>query len=815
MAEEPDPATVADAAADFCADTDDGEAILETVLAVDGDHETWTFDDLPLDSGTFGELVSRDIVVRAGDEYRVASRDGVRATLEGESLSTEESAPGPTLAERMSIDFDGRALAGLIGALAVVVAMRLLNFRSVFQGDHVVSPANDPYYYRYWTEELLAESDGLTDWSVVTAMPDGAAGTRPFTHAANWLFASLLGGDQWAAAMVAAWVPIIMTVLLGIVVYWLAIILTDDVRVGLASVFLLALTPVHAVYTSVGFLEHRPYQYFWLGVTLLGLCWIAVDLQRRRAHTDSARAAVRAHLERPGTWLAAGAFGIALALSAHAWGGSALMFIPVAGYVGLKVALDARNGISPLLANLPVLVGLVVSAAVAGFLHLRWGWHEPFTAIVPVLVVVGAVVVAGLGELWALLEWPTSGLVGLEAVTAVVGLVAFHSLRPDEWAQLRERADDVFFREHHGATEIGSLFAAENAIILEPMAQIGIGFYIAIGVLCWACWVATKRYEPGWLLLGTYGIFWLALAAFQVRFAAQLSIVLSVLGGLGLVYLLSWVDLARTPQLFRTRDSDSKREQRARSPVADGGEREHSIRLPADRTKLIALVWVVLLICGLNLFFVPSLSAQTTYSDGEFDAAMAIDDHADAVDRADNGEFVLSQWGDNRMYNYFVSGDSQSYSYAANTYDDFIADDDPDAWYDDEFDGRVGYVVVTDRGEAPGTNAYVQLHQEHGIGGADDPLEHYQTISIDDEALAFAVVPGANITTTGESGETITVATEQTVSGETIEYERSVTVDDDGNLAVTVPYSGEYTVGDETVEVSESAVETGETVELE
>ncbi len=88
------------------------------------------------------------------------------------------------------------------------------------------------------------------------------------------------------------------------------------------------------------------------------------------------------------------------------------------------------------------------------------------------------------------------------------------------------------------------------------MAQIGIGFYLAIGVLLWACWVTVQRYEPGWLLLSVYGVYWLVMAAFQVRFAAQLTIILSILGGLGLVYLLSWVELARAPQPFRDRKPD-------------------------------------------------------------------------------------------------------------------------------------------------------------------------------------------------------------------------------------------------------------------
>ncbi|QSG08040.1 UDP-glucose 6-dehydrogenase [Halapricum desulfuricans] len=43
-------------------DRPDLETALEELLTVDAERDTWTFDDVPVDSGTFGELVSREIV---------------------------------------------------------------------------------------------------------------------------------------------------------------------------------------------------------------------------------------------------------------------------------------------------------------------------------------------------------------------------------------------------------------------------------------------------------------------------------------------------------------------------------------------------------------------------------------------------------------------------------------------------------------------------------------------------------------------------------------------------------------------------------
>jgi dolichyl-diphosphooligosaccharide---protein glycosyltransferase len=816
MVEEQDPETIAEAVIAFRENYDRSDDTLETLLEIDAEHDTWTFDELPLDSGTFGELVSRGIVTKVDGEYRLSSREGVRAGIEGRAVSVE-NAQNSEFEFTIPITVDRRATMALAAALGVLFTTRTLIYSSVMRGDHVVSPSNDPYHYRYWMEELLAESGGF----VITDMPEEAAGTRPLTHAANWLFATLLGGDQWAADTVAAWFPVVATLALGIIVYWLAVVVSEDARVGVASVVLLAVTPLHTVYSTIGFLEHRPHQYFWIGVTMLTLAWLAVDLDRRRDGAPTAKAAISEHLRRPWTWVAVVALGIAVGLSVHAWGGGILLLIPAAAYVGLKVVVDIRAGIPPAWANLPILAGLGIGAVLATFLHFSWGWHEVFTAAIPVLVVVGAVVVVGLGELWHRLEWPAWGLVGLQAGLAGVGLVAFRYLRPEDWTRLIERADDLFFRE--GARETASLFSLEQAIVIGPVAQFGIWFYLALLFLGWACWTSARRYAPGWTLVSVYGGFWLVLAAIQARFAGQLTIPFAVLGGVGFVHLLAWADVARVPVPLRGSDENEPNRRNGQPAAADGGDttgderREPSFIVPGDTVTLASLVWICLLILGVSLLFLPSIVGQTTYSDSEFGAAMAIDDHAADVDREYPETFVFSNWGDNRMYNYFVNGEADWYGYALDNFEDFQTDENPDGWYEEFEESQVGYVVMNDEdGTYPEDISQAQLHDNLGTGGEDsEPLEHYQAIYVDGGETAFAVVPGATITATGEPGETVPIETEVSVSGETIIYEREVTVEQDGTLEVTVPYPGEYSVGDRDTTVSAADVENGSTISLE
>lgn len=809
-----DSSRLADATVAFLEDRDDGERALEAVLAVDADHETWTFDDVSLDSGTFGELVSRGIVTDADDGYRVAAPEVVEAVLTGEELETQSDDRTPGL-EQFWTALDPRGVAALLGALLVVAGARMTAYGSVFQQGYVVSPGNDPYYFRYWMEELLATASGPADYEVLVNAPADVSGTRPLAHATNWFVAELLGGGHGAAETVAAWLPIVASLALGLVIYKLTVLVTRDVRVGIASVLVFAVTPIHAVYTGLGFIDHQLHQYFWLGVTLLTLTWLAVDLQRRLAGGGDSQVAVRGHLRAPATWAVAVVFGLSVAAGIHAWGGSPLLLLPLAAYVGLRVALDTRNGISPACANLPLLIGLAVGSTLSLALHHRWGWHAEFVATTPALVLCGAIAVVGLGELWRRLEIHYGGLIALEGLVAAGGLLAFRRLQPEDWAEAMARVDDLFFRE--GATETASLFSTEYAVFFGPMYQLGMGFYLALVVLGWVAWIVARRYEPGWLLIGTYTGYLLVLAGIQVRFAGQLAIPLAVLTGLGLVQLLAVVDLARTPIPFRDSDTSSSEATRNRDGIAaDGGRSLEPPIVVPDGRKVGYVLGIGLLVFGLSLIYVPGLTADVTHGEAQVEAAGAIDDHAEAANRTYPENFVLSEWGDNRMYNYLVNGESQGYGYAQSNYGEFQSATDPDSWYD-RFDGRVGYVVVTDvDGDVPAESAQSQLLEERGTSGDDgDGLAHYQAIFVSDDAAAFAVVPGATLEVTGESGANVTVGTDVSVSGESIAYERTASVGDNGQATVTVPYAGEYTVGDRTVTVTEGDVLNGRSVGLE
>ncbi|SFR34712.1 hypothetical protein [Halorubrum sodomense] len=823
----PSPEETTAAARDFLAAHPEAEAALAALVERDDRGEPWTFADIDLDSGRFGDLVARDLAREVDDGYRLRNPDAVRAAIEaGPADADDASGAASEGADADAIgaddahtesnylavpDVDALTLLGLVGALLAVAAARLVAAPAVFQQGFVVSPANDTYFFRYWQERLVARADGVLDLGLFADM-GGAAGTRPLAHATNWWVTVLLGGVD-AAPAVAAWLPVVASVCLGYLVYRLARLLTGDVRVALAAVLFYGLAPANVVYTSVGFLDHQAHQYLWLGLLVLTLTALGVDAARRTARTDP-RAASRAHARDATMWLVALGLAVAVAASAHAYGGSPLTFVPVAAVVGLRVALDVRRDVSPAAANAPLLGGLALGAGLALAAHLGLGWHESIAAVTPVLVAGGALVVVGLGELWRRVAWPPLGLVAAEAVVAAGGLVTYARLRPGDIERLRARAGDLFFRE--GISETVSLFSPDFAVVFGPLLQLGLGFYFAVAVLAVATWAVARRYEPGWLVLVCFAWYYTLLATIQVRFAGQLAIMIAPFAGVGLVYLLAAIDIARpVAALGRGDDADSRsrraRSGRARTDESGSGDERAitSLALPEGTRLRGYLAATVALVLLFNLLLVPSLVGQTTHDRAQFDAALTVDSHAEAVGREYPRNFVLSRWGDNRMYNYFVSGEARSYGYARSTHAQFLSSPDPDAWYD-RFRGRVGYVVVTERETAPAANAtYAALHEGLGLGvNGTAPTGHYQLLASDDGVRTFAVVPGATIQISAPSGEQVTATTMVTAGGATYEYARSATVVN-GTATIRVAHPGEYQVGNRTVTVTNTDVFAG------
>jgi dolichyl-diphosphooligosaccharide--protein glycosyltransferase len=251
------------------------------------------------------------------------------------------------------------------------------------------------------------------------------------------------------------------------------------------------------------------------------------------------------------------------------------------------------------------------------------------------------------------------------------------------------------------------------------------------------------------------------------------------------------MDLARPPNPFE------------RTPLEGP-----SLGIPANRTVAAYLVGAVAVALLINLIFVPSLLAQTQYSGEQVEAMTAVDDHAEELNRSYPGNYVLSEWGDVRMYNYFVNGESQSYGYALSNYESFISDSGPDGYYG-QFSGRVGYVVLTELDAPAGT---VQAELFDDLGAGNDSVAHYQLLYAGEEVRAFAVVPGAQIRVEREAGENVTARADIEAAGESFEYQRTATANGNGVATVRVAYPGEYDLGGETVTVNETAVYEGATV---
>lgn len=836
----PSPEETTEAAREFLADHPETEAALVALLARDADGEPWTFEETEFDSGRFGEFVSRDLVTAVDDGYRLHHPDAIRTAIEaGDSeaagdLSHSDTTPPndtssttltrPELLSTVTTPNPQRVLA-LVGALFAVVAARLVGAPAVLRDGHVVSPANDTYFFRYWQERLAARADGVFDVALFADM-GGAASTRPLAHALNWWVTVLVGGVD-AAPAVAAWLPIAAAVCLGYVVYRLTDLLTGDVRVALAAVLFYGLAPANVVYTTVGFLDHQAHQYLWLGLLVFALTGLATDVVRRTRETDPGTAA-RAHARAPRSWVIATGLAIAVAASAHAWGGSPLTFVPVAAVVGFRVALDARHDVSPAFGNAPLVAGLLVGAGLALAAHLWLGWHESIAAVTPVLVAGGAIAVVAAGELWRRTDLPAKGLVVVEVFVAGGGLFAYRVLRPAEIERFRVRAEDLFFRE--GATETVSMFSPDFAVIFGPLLQLGLGFYFGIAVLAVATWGVARRYEPGWLVIVCFAWYYTLLATIQVRFAGQLAIFIAPFAGIGLVYLLAAIDIARPVDVFRLASATGETERTSHSeqPGATGSDRGESIldrRRDAESTHGIStfqipegtrlrgyLITAVALVLVFNLILVPPLVGQMTHDRAQFDATQTIDEHAESVDREHPENFVLSQWGDNRMYNYFVSGEAEGYGYAQSNHESFLAAEDPDEWYD-RFDGRVGYVVLTDRENAPPANTtYTALHEGLGVGANETTSTgHYQLLEANDGVRTFAVVRGAVIEVSSSGDEQVTATTSVTVGDENQTYTRTASASE-GTATIRVAHPGEYTVGERTVSVtSEDVLEGNQT----
>jgi dolichyl-diphosphooligosaccharide--protein glycosyltransferase len=426
-----------------------------------------------------------------------------------------------------------------------------------------------------------------------------------------------------------------------------------------------------------------------------------------------------------------------------------------------------------------------------------------YRVFAPALLLTGSLVVVGIGELAARREIAASTVLGLEAVGSIgVGGIAWITV-PDI-RQAGEQGVAYFLRT--GQTEITetrSLLSPEYGVITTPIFYLGLTFSLSVAALVWVGWRVKREHQPTWLALTTYTGSFFMLALVQLRFAGQFGILAAVFAGLGFVYLVAAVDVTEYPRLFETDLEPPESPMGARvSPLT-------TLSLP-DRQAAAAIVVLFLLVGSLG-------AVQTTNGNGlvvektAYDAAMAIDTHSTTADRTWPDNYVFSDWGRNRAYNYYVSGQSRSYWYAQQHYDEFLTSKNANTWYDQLSAKPTGYVVVTDvDGEPPQASMQSRLWDNWGSHSDDiEGVGHYRAVYANDERKVFELVSGAMLVGRGEPDESQAVNTEFEVGGETHTYERRVTTTANGWYAVRVPYNGSYDTGESTERVRESAVRNG------
>ncbi|QLG28655.1 hypothetical protein HUG10_14360 [Halorarum halophilum] len=762
----------------------DLEPAVETVLEPE---DPWAFEDVDVDSGAFGELVSHGVVERDGEEYRVADRAAVRTALDGE-------APAPAADERSTSDLDVSLpqidrfeLALLLGALLLVVAFRMFPFPTVYRGEHVVLSANDPYFYRYWVETMLADP-GTT----LSTIPGGIAKGEPLLVAALWLVTVVLGGTTEVAGHVLAWYPVVSAVITAVLVYVLTKTVTDDRRIALAAVAMLAVIPAHAYRTSLGFADHHAFDYPWLALTVLGIAVIAAEARR----TAPGRTITRRPIPTL-TWktiAATLAIGIGTGAQTLAWDASPLLLVPLGLYLATDALRAVHAGDSPLPTSGPVLLGTGIGATIAWAGHSVFGWHSTLVATAPALVLIGGVGVLLVGELAHRFDQPATVLAGVEGGGLVVGAVLLATVRPEYWTRLTTSLSDRLFADR-AIAEMQGLFGQSFGWLL----LIGLILVLALPYMAWGVRLALD--DERWLVPTVYAWYFLVLAAIQVRFVGELSPTVVVFAATGFVHLTEKFDCARSPAPF----SDD--------PVPD-------VRIP-DREPLMAVVILFLFVTSVSIFQVPVKTSQLTVPDGQYETATWMAEHSDDREMEYPENYVFSFWPENRMYNYFVNGESRSYGYAQSNYVQFISSQDAQAWYD-RLSGRAGFVVTTPIVVGGNeSNLGTRLHRHNGNRTADSPaLAHYRLVhaTADGEYKTFALVPGAVVEGQAEPNATVTLGTEVDVEGASFTYVRETTAGADGAYSVRVAHPGEYQVAGSngsdgtTITVPESAVRNGANV---
>jgi len=773
------------------ADRPEFEDTLQNILEVDIESDDgWTFDDVSIDSGQFGEIVSEGIVVKDGETYRLANSEAVRTALNEEKPTDVEGNEHPSFGELLTLpttDIDRRAAIALAGILLLTVLIRSLMFQSVFRPEMVVLGGNDSYGYRYWIEWLLNHRPAYNIGALMD-LPRDVGKKDVLFVVTMWWIAALLGGTAEIARTVLAVYPLCSAVLTVTMVYWLATSVTRDRRAGIAAALFLTVIPIHAYRVMIGFADHHAFDYVWMVVTVVGLVGLAIE-DGHEAVDRGTLSSIRWSFSRPRVVCFTLLLAVGVAGNLLAWRGGPLYLVPFGIYVIVLSLSQLRDNISPLSANLPLLVGLGGGAMLTAIPYGALGWVVPYRAFLPLLLFAGASVVIVSAEVGHRKSLSTKQVcLVMGSVTVASGLAGI-ALVP--WLMDVVRRGIALFADK-GIAENASLFSGSLGSVFAPVLLFSFILFLALPVAVIGTWRTYRSHHPGLLVLVVYIWTFFVLTVVRIRFGGQLSIFAAIFAGSGFLWLADWVDISPQTQFNERRSV-----------------RPRTISVP-DIGTLGSLAVLFVLISSFAAVQIPIKQSQIAIDDGQYETATWMNTYADNKSWEYPDNYVFSRWGRNRVFNYVVNGRTPDYRFAKVNYPSFLASSEPEQWYE-RLRGRAGF-VLTERGvEIENGSMYEMLHEhgtsrEKGVPG----LSHYRFVheSNEGEYRVFTLVPGATLTGESEPNTTVVVKTNVSVSGRTFTYERQVRTAMTGRYAVTVPYAGRY-ANVETQTVTEANVTNG------
>lgn len=657
----------------------------------------------------------------------------------------------------------------------------------------MVLSGNDPYLYRYWVERLAERTFGPFDIGVLADLPTEVTTGEPLLIVSSWWVTEVFGGSAFAAGVVLAIYPVVSALLGGIIVYSLGGMLSGDNRVGLAALGLFAVTPGHAFRTGLGFADHHAFDYVWLAITLLGLVSVL------HAKEDTTR-----------SWMGAFALGVGVAGQALAWEAGPLLLLPAGIVVAVVLPFTTDELGDRVPFALRVVSGFGIGTVLTGLSYAVLGWPQAVVAVTPFLLFVGALGILGLARLSRGFDITPPLFILGEVIAAIIAIVAVYVggrlLAPSVLASLVSAVYggiDFFVRlEGSGIGETISLTGAYGPVA-GPLIMLGYAVFLGLPVTIWAVWNLMNQRRVGWTIVSIYVWYFLGLSLVQRRFTGELAIPLAVVGGLGFVTLLGWLELARPPTILRTEEASHAEE----PPL-----------LPSRR-RATMIGGLSLIFASFPTMFTWFIHRDLTIDETAYRAAKWMQAYSADLGWDYPRNYVFSHWGRNRMFNYFVSGESRSYAYAQEHYSDFLQTNvaGAESWFN-QLQDRTGFVLTRDGSQSlAGSTLYAQLHGNNGSGNARlDGSGHFRAVysSRDGELKVFTLVPGATIHGVSPESTQISIESEVTIPNANFTYRRTAIPDEDGEFSVRVAHPGSYRIGDSTVSVSEGDIRSGASIEV-